>query len=67
MPARLKRGNHCKKFDTNSGLIRVIHVARKWVETMKTPPRVLTVNSASNIELEGPIHKKSRLEDKSGF
>ena len=32
---------------------------------MKTPPRVLTMNSASNIELEEPIHKKSQWEDES--
>lgn len=25
---------------------------------MKTPPRILIVNSASNLELEGPTHKK---------
>ena len=41
------------------GLIGIIHVARKHVETMKTPPRVLAMNSASNIELEGPVHRNS--------
>ena len=35
------------------------------METRKTPPRVLAVNLVFDIELEGPIHKKSRLEDES--
>ena len=30
---------------------------------MKTPPRVLTVNSTSDTKLEGPVHKKSQWED----
>ncbi|XP_030941683.1 uncharacterized protein LOC115966623 [Quercus lobata] len=30
---------------------------------MKTPLRILTVNLASNSELEGPTHKKIRWED----
>ena len=30
---------------------------------MKTPPRVLTINSTSDIKLEGPVHKKSQWED----
>ena len=61
----LKGGAIARTLTSTQGLIRVIHAARKWVETMKTPPRVLTVNSASNIELEGPIHKKSQWEDES--
>ena len=61
----LKGGTIARNLTPTQRLIRVIHVARKWVETMKTPPRVLTVNSASNIELEGPIHKKSQWEDES--
>ena len=54
----LKGGAITRTLTSTQGLIRVIHAARKWVETMKTPPRVLTVNSASNIELEGPITKR---------
>ena len=35
---------------------------------MKTPPRILTVNSTSDLELKGPTHKKRRWEDESiGF
>ena len=32
---------------------------------MKTPPRVLAVNSASNTKLEGLMHRNSCQEDKS--
>ena len=44
-------------------LIGVIHAVRKQVETMKTPSRILTMNSASDSELEGPTHNKRRWED----
>ena len=45
------------------GLIGVIHAVRKQVETMKTPSRILTMDSASDLELEGLTHKKRRWED----
>ena len=47
------------------GLIGIIHVARKHVETMKTPPTVQTVNLVFDTDLEVPIHKGSRWEDRS--
>ena len=43
----------------------MIHTARKWVDAMKTPSRVLAISSESDTELEGPVHKKSRWEDES--
>ena len=44
-------------------LIGVIHAIRKQVETMKTPPRILTVNSTFDSKLKGPTHKKRCWED----
>ena len=43
-------------------------MARKQVETMKTPSRILIVNSAFDSKLESPTPKKRRWEDESiGF
>ena len=61
----LKRGTTIGISTPIQGLIGVIHATRKWVEIMKTSPKVLTVNLAFDIEVEGPVHKKSRWEDES--
>ena len=58
-PQDLKGGTIARTLTPTRGLIGVIHVARKWVETMKTPPRVLAMNLASDTELEGPVHRNS--------
>ena len=61
----LKRGTTIGISTPIQGLIGVIHATRKWVEIMKTSPKVLTVNLAFDIEVEGPVHNKSRWEDES--
>ena len=61
----LNRETPTRTSTSAQGIIKVIHVVRKWVKTRKTPPKVLAVNLVSDIELEGPVHKKSRLEDES--
>ena len=55
----LKGGTTARTSTPARGLIVVIHAARKRVETMKTPPRALAVNLASDTELEGIVHKNS--------
>ena len=62
-PQDLKKATTSRTSTLTRGLIKVIHAVRKQVETMKTPPRILTVNSASDSKLEGPTHKKRRWED----
>ena len=59
-PQDLKGGTTTGTSTPAQGLIGVIHAARKQMETMKTPPRVLVVNSASDTKLEGPVHGNSR-------
>lgn len=44
------------------GLIGVLHTASQQVEIAKTPPRVLTVGSVFDLELDGPMPKKWRWE-----
>ena len=62
-PQDLKGATISRTSTLAQGFIRVIHAVRKQVETMKTPLRILTVNSTSNSELEGPTHKKRCWED----
>ena len=44
-------------------LVGVIHAVRKQVETVRNPPRILTVNLVSDSELEDPTPKKRCWED----
>ena len=55
----LKGGTPTRTSTPTQALIGVIHVARKRVETRKTPPKVLVMNLVFETELEGPVHKKS--------
>lgn len=64
-PQDLKGGTTAGTLTLARGLIRVIHTTRKKVSTIKTPFRVLAMNSASNTKLERPVHKKSCWEEES--
>ena len=59
-PQDSKGKNPARTSTAARGLIGVIHIARKWVDAMKTPSRVLTLSSELDIELEGAVRKKSR-------
>ena len=61
----LKEATTSKTSTPTQGIIGVIYAVRKQVETREAPPKVLAVNLVSDTELEGPVHKKSRLEDES--
>ena len=62
-PQYLKKATTSRTLTPARRLIGVIHAVGKQMETMKSPPRILTVNSASDLELEGPTHKNRHWED----
>ena len=64
-PQDSKGRNLARTSTVARGLIGVIHIARKWVDAMKAPSRVLAMSSELDTELEGPVRKKSRWEDES--